>query len=91
MGYYDKKPLKLRANQKQMSCWELAIDLLAKIEKIEDRRLIWAKAMRYSWVALAKQFGVHRVTIKRRYLAALLSLEFNLEKSLVDKIDKIIY
>ena len=91
VGYYSKKTMKLRANPKQIACWELAIDLLAKIEKIEDRRLIWAKAMRYSWVALARQFGVHRVTIKRRYLAALLSLEFNLEKSLVDKIDKIIY
>ena len=91
VGHYSKKPMKLRANPRQIACWELAIDLLAKIEKIEDRRLIWAKAMRYSWVALAKQFGVHRVTIKRRYLAALLSLEFNLEKSLVDKIDKIIY
>ncbi len=91
VGFYNKKPLKLRANAHQIACWELAIDLLAKIEKIEDRRLIWAKAMRYSWVALARQFGVHRVTIKRRYLAALLSLEFNLEKSLVDKIDKIIY
>jgi hypothetical protein len=90
IGYYDKQPLRLRANNHQIACWELAIDLLGKIKKIKDRRLIWARAMRYSWVSLARQFGCHRVTIKRRYKAALLNLEFDLEKSLIDKIDKII-
>ncbi len=90
IGYYDKQPLRLRANNHQIACWELAIDLLGKIKKIEDRRLIWARAMRYSWVSLARQFGCHRVTIKRRYKAALFNLEFDLEKSLIDKIDKII-
>ena len=91
IGFYDKKPgLKLRANFKQMACWELAIDLLIKIEKLEDRRLIWARAMRYSWVALARQFGCHRVTIKKKYTAAIFNLEFNLDKSVVDKIDKLI-
>ena len=91
IGYYDKKPLRLRANSQQISCWELSIDLLAKIEKLEDRRLIWAKAMRYSWVALAKQFGCHRVTVKKKYTAAIFNLEFSLDKSVVDKIDKLIY
>ena len=90
VGYYAKKPMKLRANPRQIACWELAIDLLAKIEKLEDRRLIWARAMRYSWVALGKQFGCHRVTIKKKYTVAILNLEFNLEKSVVDKIDKLI-
>ncbi len=90
IGYYDKQPLRLRANSHQIACWELAIDLLGKIKKIKDRRLIWARAMRYSWVSLARQFGCHRVTIKRRYKAALFNLEFDLEKSLIDKIDKII-
>ena len=90
IGYYDKKPLKLRANSQQITCWELAIDLLGIIETLEERRLIWAKAMRYSWVALARKFGCHRVTIKRRCTAAILNLEFNLEKSVVDKIDNLI-
>ena len=91
IGFYDKKPLKLRANSHQIACWELSIDLLGKINKLEDRRLIWARACRFSWVALAKQFGCHRVTIKRRYLAAIINLEFNLDKSVIDKIDKLIY
>ena len=90
IGYWQKKGLKLRANSHQITCWELAIELLIKIEKLEDRRLIWAKAMRYSWVALARQFGCHRVTIKKKYTAAILNLEFSLDKSLIDKIDKLI-
>ena len=90
IGFWQKKGLKLRANSHQITCWELAIELLIKIEKLEDRRLIWAKAMRYSWVALARQFGCHRVTIKKKYTAAILNLEFRLDKSLIDKIDKLI-
>ena len=35
IGYYDKKPLKLRANSQQITCWELAIDLLGIIETLE--------------------------------------------------------
>ena len=88
LGYWQKKGLKLRANSKQIACWELAIDLLGKA-KPNDRKLIWKRARRYSWVALARMFGCHRVTIKRRYKQAILDLEFNLDKSLVDRIDLI--
>ena len=90
LGYYDKKPLKLRANQNQIACWEMAIDLLAQTPKLENRRLIWAKAMRFSWVKLGKQFGCHRTTIKKRYISASLDLEFRLDKLTLDKIDKLI-
>ena len=88
LGFWQKKGLKLRANSKQIACWELAIDLLTKA-KPNDRKLIWKRARRYSWVALARMFGCHRVTIKRRYKQAILDLEFNLDKSLIDIIDKI--
>ena len=90
LGYYDKKGLKLRANSKQITCWELAIDLLIKIEKLEDRRLVWARACRYNWSQLARQFGCHRVTIKRRYKSIILDLEFKLPKSTIDRIDNLI-
>lgn len=90
VGYYDKKPtLKLRANFKQMACWELAIDLLILVE-LDQRRLIWGRAMRFSWVALAKKFGVHRTTIKNRYMTALINLEEQAKKkNMLDNIDKI--
>jgi len=89
IGYYEKAPLKLRANPKQMTCWDLAIDLLILVE-LQDRRLLWARAMRFSWVALAKQFGCHRHTIKKKYVSALINMEQQaINKNMLDKIDKI--
>ena len=64
--------------------------LLGKIKSLEDRRFIWAIARRYSWGSLARQLGCHRVTIKKRYKAAVLTLEFSLDKTMIDKIDKLI-
>lgn len=90
MGFYDKKRLKLRATSKQIDCWELSIDLLAKIPKIEDRRLVWARAMRFNWSVLGRQFGLHRVTVQRRYKSIILDLESNLNKLTLDKIDNLI-
>ncbi len=89
-GYYNKKPgLRLRATSKQIYCWELAIDLLTQVD-LEERRLIWARAMRFSWVSLARRFGCHRITIKRRYVQALMNMEDKASKVLIDKIDKIL-
>ena len=77
-------------NSKQITCWELAIDLLLKLEKVEDRRLVWARAMRFNWSALGRQFGCHRVTIQRRYKSIILDLEFKLDKITIDRIDNLI-
>ena len=90
IGFYDKKGLKLRANAKQISCWELAIDLIAKIPKIDHRRLVWARAMRYNWSALGRRFGLHRVTVQRRYKTIILDLETALPKTMLDRIDNLI-
>ncbi len=90
LGFYDKKEMKLRANSKQITCWELAIDLLLKIEKLDDRRLVWARACRFNWSQLGRQFGCHRVTIQRKYKSIILDLEFKLPKSTIDRIDNLI-
>jgi len=90
IGFYGKKTLKLRATSKQINCWELSIDLLAKIPKVEDRRLVWARAMRFNWSLLGRQFGLHRVTVQRRYKSIILDLESNLDKLTLDKIDNLI-
>jgi len=89
-GYHNQKPvMRLRANNKQISCWELGIDLLILVS-LEERRLIWSRAMRYSWVSLAKRFGCHRVTIKRRYITALMAMEEKAKNhNLIDNIDRV--
>ena len=90
LGFYDKKGMKLRANSKQITCWELAIDLLLKLDKLDDRRLVWARACRFNWSQLGRQFGCHRVTIQRKYKSIILDLEFKLPKSTIDRIDNLI-
>ena len=45
LGFYDKKGMKLRANSKQITCWELAIDLLLKLDKLDTANVVvkgWA-------------------------------------------------
>tara|TARA_A100000172_G_scaffold78998_1_gene65287 strand:+ start:814 stop:1194 length:381 start_codon:yes stop_codon:yes gene_type:complete len=88
-GYYNSKKLKLRANTKQINCWDLTVTELLPLVELEDRRILWARSKRYSWVALGKMFGCHRVTIKKKYVNAVFNLESKLDKTLIDKIDNI--
>jgi len=88
-GYYNSKKLKLRANNKQINCWDLTVTELLPLVELEDRKILWARSKRYSWVALGKMFGCHRVTIKKKYVAAVFTLESKLNKTLIDKIDNI--
>ena len=90
IGYYDKKQLRLRANAKQINCWEMAIELLAKLPDIEKRRLVWARACRFNWSQLGRQFGCHRVTMKKKYKTVILDLENKLDKTMLDRIDNLI-
>ena len=87
--YYNTKKLKLRANNKQINCWDLAVCQLLPLVELEERQILWQRSRRYSWVALGKMFGCHRVTIKKKYINAIFTLENKLDKTLIDKIDKI--
>ena len=72
-AFYEKQLLKLRATPKQITRWEFAIEALiavdAEISKdpILDRQIIWMKANRYKWTAIAKHFGFTRHQIRNRY------------------------
>lgn len=88
IGYYDKKPLKLYPNAKQLACWDLTIDMLLLLA-LDQRRLVWARSCRFSWVKLGKRFGMHRTTVKKRYLECIFLIRRLASKSLIDKITKI--
>ena len=89
-GYYlNKDKLKLRANNKQINCWDITVTELLPLVELEERKILWARSKRYSWVALGKMFGCHRVTIKKKYINAIFNLESKLDKTLIDKIDQI--
>ena len=70
-GYYEKK-LKLRATPKQMTNYDLAIDLLCMVDQVSedpllDKKILWLKAKRNSFTRIGKYLVYHRTTIKRMY------------------------
>ena len=93
-GYYTKK-LVLRATPRQMTHYTTAIDLLLLIEEdvyenpIEARKLLWLRANRHPFTKLAKMFGYHRTTLKRKYEMILERLADKVRISFLDKFDKI--
>ena len=70
-GYYEKK-LKLRATPKQMTNYDLAIDLLCMVDQVSedpllDKKILWLRAKRNSFSKIGKYLVYHRTTIKRMY------------------------
>lgn len=93
-GYYTKK-LVLRATPKQMTHYSFAIDLLLLVKEdiydnpVEARKLLWLRANRHPFTKLAKMFGYHRTTLKRKYEMILERLADKVRLNFLDKFDKI--
>lgn len=90
-GYYTGPKMVLRASPKQMSRYELAIDILLMIKEdisdnpFEMRKVFWLRANRFAWSKIAKMFFCHRTTIKRRYYNVLQQLVIKFKKHLTNK------
>lgn len=93
-GFHEKPKLKLRASPRQMTRYDLAIDLLLEItdevfeNPIEARKLLWLRANRFAWTKLGKMFGYHRVRIKQRYETILERLANKIRIN-IDKYDRL--
>ena len=91
-GYYEKK-LKLRATPRQMTHYDLAIDLLCMVDQVSedpllDKKIIWLRAKRNSYSRIGKYLVYHRKTIKRMYDNILDKLTNKIIKESVDILDK---
>lgn len=92
LGYYEKK-LKLRATPRQMTHYDLAIDLLCMVDQVSedpllDKKILWLKAKRNSYSRIGKYLVYHRTTIKRMYDKILDALTNKIIKESVDILDK---
>ena len=92
LGYYEKK-LKLRATPRQMTHYDLAIDLLCMVDQVSedpllDKKILWLKAKRNSFSKIGKYLVYHRTTIKRMYDKILDALTNKIIKESVDILDK---
>ncbi len=92
LGYYEKK-LKLRATPRQMTHYDLAIDLLCMVDQVSEdpllyKKILWLKAKRNSFTRIGKYLVYHRTTIKRMYDKILDALTNKIIKESVDILDK---
>ena len=92
LGYYEKK-LKLRATPRQMTHYDLAIDLLCMVDQVSedpllDKKILWLRAKRNSFSKIGKYLVYHRTTIKRMYDKILDALTNKIIKESVDILDK---
>jgi len=93
-GYHLRPKLSLRATPRQMTRYDLAIDIICEIDldisddPRVDRKLLWMRANRFKWTKLGKFFGLHRTTVKKRYENVLEKLSNKLKKTF-DNFDKI--
>ena len=96
-GYWTHK-IKLTANPLQLTRYEFVIDLLLMIKKdvwddpVFARRLLWLRGSHHKWTRLGKYFGLHRTTLKSKYLRILERLAIKVKKEIrFDKLDRITY
>ena len=93
-GYHARPKLVIRATPKQMTRYNLAIDILILVDKDIsdnprlDRKVLWLRANRMKWTSLGKMFGYHRTTMKKRYEIVLDKLSIKLKNSF-DNLDKL--
>ena len=93
-GYHARPKLVIRATPRQMTRYNLAIDILILVDKDIsdnprlDRKVLWLRANRMKWTSLGKMFGYHRTTMKKRYEIVLDKLSNKLKNSF-DNLDKL--
>ena len=85
-----KKP-KIAASSKQIARYEfLLFDITPMLSK-QERKIVWLRGLRVPYVRIGRKMGMHRHTVKKKYIEALVFIKLlvALDKKLFAKIDKI--
>tara|TARA_X000001316_G_scaffold1631_2_gene320 strand:- start:644 stop:1057 length:414 start_codon:yes stop_codon:yes gene_type:complete len=88
---WDKKPSRVPATSKQIARYDFLLFHINPLLDATERKLVWARAMGMPYVALGKKLGMHRHTVKEKYLEVLIYIKYLVayDKFLLDKFDKI--
>ncbi len=78
--FMEKRPLKIKPTQEQISLWETVILVWLPILETDERRLVWKRANRIPWKLLCREFGVSRQMLAVRYDKALLKIQYGRKK-----------
>lgn len=71
--FMDRKPLKPRPTQEQISQMDEVLEWLEVLEPWE-RKLVWKRGARIPWKILSYEFGLHRSNLCRHYERALVKI-----------------
>ena len=74
--FMDRRLLKVKPTQEQISLWERVVLEWLPILSINDRRLVWKRANRIPWKLLCREFGLERTEMWRRYHGVLIKISF---------------
>ena len=74
--FMDRRLLKVKPTQEQISLWERVVLEWLPILSINDRRLVWKRANRIPWKLLCREFGLERTEMWRRYPGVLIKISF---------------
>ena len=74
--FMDRRLLKVKPTQEQISLWERVVLEWLPILSINDRRLVWKRANRIPWKLLCREFGLERTEMWRRYHGMLIKISF---------------
>ncbi len=88
IAFMDRRPVRLRPTQEQISLWEMVILEWMPLLEIYERRLVWKRANRIPWKILCREFGLCRTRLMIKYDKAIVKIEFYLrgkEKCRVQK------
>lgn len=93
-GYHVVPTLKLRATPRQMTHYNLAIDILSMVDDklidnpLDVRKIIWLRATKNSYSRIGKYLGYNRTTVRRMYDNVLDKITLKIMKESIDIINK---
>ena len=83
-GYNEAQVLPGPATSREVTRYDLALEVAGKLEE-DERRVVWAAAYSAArrgrgarWTAIGRQMGIHASTVKRRFERAILGLWYRL-------------
>lgn len=83
-GYNEAEVLPGPATSREVTRYDLALEVAGKLEE-DERRVVWAAAYSAArrgrgarWAAIGRQMGIHASTVKRRFERAILGLWYRL-------------
>lgn len=76
--FMDRKPLKPRPTQEQISQMDEVLEWLEVLEPWE-RKLVWKRGARIPWKFLCREFGVCRSNINKKYDIAIMKILYFLK------------